>query len=353
MNTRNPFPMLLAMLLLIVSVLISTDHVNAQILGIDWTGTFFNNTTLIGEPVATSTFPDGLSCNWSEEVNNCAKQVPVPIPGVNQTQFSGTFTSTQEFTELGPYTFTLRYNDGLRLTINEVVVHDDFNQQLDPDAIGACQDLCKEVRVTVNITEPEVAMRADYVQYTDAAILQIQWGFNPDAESLLVNGGFENELAGWTLKNGTGDKVKCNTDAKTFAHEGECAFRFKGSADENAKLVNTGNTVLFTSTSLTLDGYVKASGKVKSSVKVIVSYPNSDQPKDKWVIDIPGDTGGSYAPLSNFVTSMIVPVNDHPAKVKLMLVNKGNKGKVFYDSLSLTTNVDVTRNLPLHPLPQP
>jgi hypothetical protein len=34
--------------------------VSAQILGQDWTATFFNNTTLSGEPVATASFPNGL-----------------------------------------------------------------------------------------------------------------------------------------------------------------------------------------------------------------------------------------------------------------------------------------------------
>lgn len=52
----------------------------------------------------------------------------------------------------------------------------------------------------------------------------------------IFSEGFEDIVEGWIVKNATGDKVKCNTDSKSYSRSGDCAFMFKGSANEKSKL---------------------------------------------------------------------------------------------------------------------
>jgi uncharacterized protein YraI len=182
MNRRNRFFLILVLLMLAtVPALVNVERVDAQITGTNWTGAFFNNTTLSGTPVATANFPDGLSCDWSNGVNDCrrAPTPSTPIPNVNLTNFSATFTSTQQFTQSGNYVFTIRYNDGIRVTVNNVVIVDDLTQLVDASAQPSpCTGLCKQVQVTQNLLAGPVTMRVDYVQFTDRSILQVQWGFS-------------------------------------------------------------------------------------------------------------------------------------------------------------------------------
>ena len=50
----------------------------------------------------------------------------------------------------------------------------------------------------------------------------------------MVNGGFEVDANGDKVPDGwkgvdlTKDSLKCNKDTKTVAHDGNCAFKFKG-----------------------------------------------------------------------------------------------------------------------------
>ncbi len=180
MKHRNRFLLLLALLMLLtVPALVTVDTVDAQILGTNWIGTFFNNTTLSGTPAATASLPEGLNCNFTNGATNCLRTSnPVPVPGVNPNNFSATFTTTEQFAQTGNYIFTLRYNDGMRLTINNVVVHDDMTQLLDASTQPSpCTGQCKQVTIAQSLIAGPVSMRVDYVQFTDTGILQVQWGY--------------------------------------------------------------------------------------------------------------------------------------------------------------------------------
>src|SRR5690606_30672319 len=80
----------------------------------------------------------------------------------------------------------------------------------------------------------------------------------------------------WVVKNGTGDKGKCDKPEKNkfFAYSGNCAFRFKGGPGENSSLQQTIDLAGLTpqvgdSLDLTwmMDASVDASGKFKLVVK--------------------------------------------------------------------------------------
>jgi hypothetical protein len=153
---------------------------------------------------------------------------------------------------------------------------------------------------------------------------------------LLIDGGFEANAAGWAIKNATGDKVKCNKIGKVFAHQGNCAWRFKGDEGENAKIQQVITSGTGEGDSLTLSGYVNASGAVESKMKVVVSYLNSSTPKDKLTVSILAETGGVYTPLSSFQPVLTISVAAPPEKIKVQVKNDSTSGKVYYDALSLS-----------------
>jgi hypothetical protein len=101
---------------------------------------------------------------------------------------------------------------------------------------------------------------------------------------LVENGGFEATdlrapvLDPWTVKNGVGDKSKCNKDKdgdgvpdKFFSHTGECAFRFKGGAGENSKLtqiIDISGVMFSSGDTLDLLAYIDAGSAATGKVKV-------------------------------------------------------------------------------------
>jgi hypothetical protein len=158
----------------------------------------------------------------------------------------------------------------------------------------------------------------------------------PDVDGqVLANRSFEQQLTQWTLKNASADKVKCNKPTKTVAYEGVCAFQFKGSTGESAKLTQVVSGVQ-AGHMLTLSGFVKAKGSdITSKVKVIVIYADGITPKSKITVNVGSPTGGVYVPLSNFQPMLTATVTSAPEKVKFIIKNKGTSGKVIYDALSL------------------
>jgi hypothetical protein len=156
------------------------------------------------------------------------------------------------------------------------------------------------------------------------------------AVELVTDGGFESSAAGWTVKNETSDKVKCNKTGKIFAHSGNCAWRFKGVAGENAKIQQEITTGADVGDDLTLSGYVNASGIVNGKVKVVVKYLDTTIPKNKITVSVLGETAGSYLPLSSFQPLLTTVVASPLDKIKVQVKNSGESGKVYYDALSLT-----------------
>ncbi len=354
MVSRRPVLLIVALLaLLLLMPQFGTQDVSAQILGEDWTATFFDNTSFSGDPIATAQLPDGISCNWTDGVTDCARSSqPEEVSGVGKKNYSVRFNTTYAFAQSGNYMFTLRYNDGMRMTLNGEVIHDDLNEQPVPDSNGTCAGLCKQVQVTRNIAEGPMSMQVDYVQYTGTAIIQVQWGFTgggtpPQPE--LVNGNFEQNLDGWTLKNASSDKVKCNTETKTYSYKGDCAFRFKGVPGESAELAQTLDGKFYSAAPILLEGYVNADGTVNSNIKVIASYPDSNFPKDKLVIHVSSPTGG-YVPVQSLSPTSSLNLTRTPAKIKLVLSNSGESGKVYYDKLNLSSS-GLRHVLLLAPLP--
>jgi hypothetical protein len=157
-----------------------------------------------------------------------------------------------------------------------------------------------------------------------------------DTPELLAQRGFETKTAGWTVKNATGDKVKCDKNGKTFAYEGTCAWRFKGGKGENAKLQQVLYSGVQPGDTLVLSGYVNADGAVDSRLKLVVVYLDPSLDKQKLIVDVRADTGGVYVQLSDFEPTLSTSVTAPPEKVKVVLRNKGITGKVYYDALSLT-----------------
>ena len=166
---------------------------------------------------------------------------------------------------------------------------------------------------------------------------------------LLTNGGFEQRdanqkavLAPWTVKNGSGDKVKCNAQ---YSKDGTCAFRFKGSATENAKLGQNVKLDTFTFAAgqkLDLSAFVatdslSVSGKIKLSVK----YTDNALSPDKLSMDLRSTNG--YEKLGGQVTLKSGSV----AKIKLQINHRSANGKLFVDSVSVKQQSVESMLLPL------
>jgi hypothetical protein len=152
---------------------------------------------------------------------------------------------------------------------------------------------------------------------------------------LLVDGGFEAAASNWTVRNTTSDKVKCNKPNKVIAHTGNCAWRFKGGAGENAKIRQVMTTGANIGDRLTLSGVVNASGDVNSKVKIVITYQDQNIPKSKLTVNVNTVTNG-YVPLANFQPVLTTYIDAPPEKLKFQVKNSSTSGKIYYDALSLT-----------------
>jgi hypothetical protein len=184
---------------------------------------------------------------------------------------------------------------------------------------------------------------------TATATIEVTATDSPVGTELLVNQGFEAQdsnskpdLTPWTLKNPSGDKIKCNKDKngdgdtndpedKIFARTGNCAFVFKGDAGENSKLVQSPDVSGMTFVSgVTLDVnvYTKASGAVVGRVKVRVKYTDG-MPTGKVNLDLTASDGYVNVFSGYALTSAAVQ------KIKFQIDYKGTSGKLFVDDISL------------------
>jgi hypothetical protein len=178
---------------------------------------------------------------------------------------------------------------------------------------------------------------------------------------LLLNGGFENDLAPWEVKNETGDKIKCNKDKdgdgvpdKIFAYEGTCAFRFKGGTGEASKLVQTVDLTTVTNGAgdiVTLRGWAESKNLTgNSNAKVKVKYADvtageNGDGKDKVKYEFLPQTAPYY-----LFTADALTFADTVTQVKVQFSNKTIAGKLLLDGISLrwedgvepTATVDLT-----------
>jgi uncharacterized protein YraI len=168
---RVIFGVLLTFIFLIPVFILATGPVEAQITGTNWIGQFYNNTNLQGTPVqANVLYPTGLNFNWGQGPARDGQGNPL---NVGPDNFSAVFTSTQTFSQLGTYRFTVRFNDGVRIFINNQVVLDQFGDVTD-DSIP---NNVTERIFNYDILSSTATFRVEFVEFTGDAILQVQWGF--------------------------------------------------------------------------------------------------------------------------------------------------------------------------------
>lgn len=160
----------LLLAVLVLGALVVQTPTQAQVTGTGWVGSFYNNTSLSGSPVASNiSYPNGLYFNWG--ANPPTDSSGVAITGILPDNFSAVFTSTQQFNAVGTYSFTVFANDGVRVYIDNQIYLNQFNQFNNPNA-NAYQTFTfqytKSVAGAVNI-------RVEFVEFANDANLVVQW----------------------------------------------------------------------------------------------------------------------------------------------------------------------------------
>jgi hypothetical protein len=171
---------------------------------------------------------------------------------------------------------------------------------------------------------------------------------------LLLNEDFENldaedkpDVTPWVVKNGAGDKGKCNKDKdgdgipdKIVANTGNCAFQFKGSPGENSKLTQAvEDNPLFAQLGLGAGDVLNASifvnteiatpGKLQIKVKYVDPTAGAGaNGKDKLNIDLAATVG--YEQVTGSLT-----LADEVTKVGFSVKFSGQSGKMYVDDASL------------------
>ncbi len=95
----------------------------------DWTGVYFNNTTLTGSPALTRDDGTTLAFVWPD----------APAPEIGADYFSVRWTMTDDF-DGGTYRFALTHDDGGRLLVDGALVMEQWYMQV-PTTYGADVDL--------------------------------------------------------------------------------------------------------------------------------------------------------------------------------------------------------------------
>lgn len=172
-------------------------------------------------------------------------------------------------------------------------------------------------------------------------------------------GGFEGGLKalGWKPTNLTEDKIRCDKPAQNlfFAHEGECAFRFKGSQTENSKIVlniTEGELVeaLNIGDKFSLAAYVDA--RQKANLRGTLRLQYTDKTRDKTAIVVKRLTSG-YELFVAAPQTVAKPVET----VVIVLNSTAKKGATYIDAVqvkitkisALNANDQVT--VPAAPVP--
>lgn len=169
----------------------------------------------------------------------------------------------------------------------------------------------------------------------NAVLYRFESDGTPVAET-LNNGGFENKApqgalpAGWTGKSLLNDKRLCNTDTKFITENGNCAFRFIGSAKNDASLTRKLNiSGLVTGDDLVLRFVAAGEGVLqgKGEVRVLVTYKNKTTAAFKIVVPV-----GNYR---DVFQSLPLNIQRPVASVTVTLRYKGVSGKVTFDEVSV------------------
>lgn len=166
-------------------------------------------------------------------------------------------------------------------------------------------------------------------------------------EDLVINGSFEETTAqlptGWTAKKLSKDRIVRNilgvpnATPQTVALHGQNAFRFKGSADEKSRLMQSISTAsLVAGDQVTLSAGHSASDAVgECRISVIVKYPGKGGAKVVQSLSLPA---GNYDYRIDRIEPLVL--TGTPTSLKVIITNKSTQGFRWIDAVSLTKNGD-------------
>ncbi|HEX2619833.1 MAG TPA: hypothetical protein VHL11_06790, partial [Phototrophicaceae bacterium] len=134
----------------------------------------------------------------------------------------------------------------------------------------------------------------------------------------------------WKAANITNDRVKCNKVDKVVANEGNCAYMFRGSVGENAKLTQKNKDVAELTAGSTLNVvlfYRTSNVQPTVQVRLTVYYDDATTTKLDSVINT---VSSEYTPFN--VARYLVENGKTVTKIRLQIQNRSTDGKVFIDS---------------------
>jgi hypothetical protein len=168
---------------------------------------------------------------------------------------------------------------------------------------------------------------------------------------LLTNAGFESknasgspEMTPWKTRGSYGDAIWCNKPNKLLAHTGDCAFVFKGKNQEYSKLyqdVDLSNATFSAGDNLTLSLYISATNPAADvRIKLRVIYHDGTPPSEAF--NLVTQTQG-YTQVANSLTL----ASGNIKRIRLVVLNRSKKGKVYLDDLNLLKDTSRYALLPL------
>ncbi len=162
------------------------------------------------------------------------------------------------------------------------------------------------------------------------------------AQNLLTNGSFEqpqsesNRAAhAWTGKRLNADRRHCNKirdngTLKIVAYKGECAFRFKGSAQERSRLAQKIDLGLSAGDTLTLTAWVNTKNLTRNN-RIMAKFRHAEGTVARIRLAIPSGNSGGYVRLHESLT-----LSQPATQVKLIVTHRSTTGKFWLDAVSLT-----------------
>ncbi len=119
----------------------------------DWTGQYFNNTTLTGTPVLTRN-DSQINFNWGSGS---------PATSINSDNFSVRWTRIMNFTA-GRYRFTATSDDGVRVWVNGQLVVNGWSDHQPQTFTGE-----------IDLPNGFASLQVDYYEATGGAQVQVSW----------------------------------------------------------------------------------------------------------------------------------------------------------------------------------
>jgi uncharacterized protein YraI len=146
----------------LMSILLTVANATAQDFGTNWAGIFYNNFTLAEPAAATVNNINGLNFNWASGPPVVNGQV---VTGIGNDNFSARFSSTQQFLQ-GTYTFTVTFDDRVRVRIDGQQVFEEWN---------SLPEFPKTRTFTATLTAGAHNLSVEYAEETGQALLQFRW----------------------------------------------------------------------------------------------------------------------------------------------------------------------------------